>query len=924
MNRDISLRSLYGAYLRVDPRIPIAFVLMTYVILGLTVLGIHKNLWEILITTCGCVALELFCSKVFRGKIVFPLSIFITSLSLSFLLMFEDNRFMVLVPIFFAVASKYLLTVDDKHFFNPAGVAVNLSIFATYGAITIAPASQWNASPLMPLLVACLGLVFVVPKVQRNWLIATYLLSFIFFAWVRSIREADIISSEILIWGTLSSTSFLIFLFFMITDPATSPKTRNLQIFAGFAIALIDFFLHSFHNYFTFFLSLFIFASARFAYVHLNLLHKEGLQAYWQNRFIKSRYYYRILFFLTIYLMGFVIYSQWIRPRPKISNLTWGLEKISPLYSGLNDHQNGKIEERLDPRVKSVAKFLLNGESASVADVDGDGLQDLFLTNSLKSDEERCALYRNIGGHKFRRVDTPEIKVICDYPEKYGHITNAIFVDFDNSGTQSLLLITLGGHPHLFKNLKGTTGKIQFTDISEKVGLTEAHVTSVGATFADFNKDGLLDLVIANIFETHFNYLQPPVPFNYFKLPSPQYEGDKRMLEFMPNDPFLWTTNGGGKTLLLQDQKNRFIVQDRNIWNINEPHWGYVVGVADLNDDGWPDIYAPRDFGPDDIYLNLEGRKFKNLSDGKSSFNRQGINNGMNQSIADFDRNGSWGIYVSQVHHHFQAEGSALWYFTPSKGSFIPEVLDRAPEKGIKNENRIGWGAAAVDLSNEGWPGIVQGNGTFDNRWDKKNGECIDYYYFMEKLARAPKQYFKQVNFWPDTDGACMFPFEKNRFYLNRGPQAQPQFIDIADELGVTEATQSAGVASVDLTNIGRRDILITHPRSEPSLYRNFAKAGDANAWIGIDLESLHPRCNREAIGTKVTLTVKGGEQGDFSISQEKQMIGGFSAQSDKRLHFGLGKGPKSISVKINWCYGVKIEEFHNLDPNRYHNFQLK
>jgi Na+-translocating ferredoxin:NAD+ oxidoreductase RnfD subunit len=321
-------RSIREFYLNLDPRIPVAFVLLVYLALGLTVLDIRRTPAQALTTTVSCLALELGCCWLFYRRLIFPLSMFITSLSLSFLLSFENSFFLLFLPVFYSVAMKYLLTFDGRHFFNPAGTAVSLSVMTSQKLITIAPASQWNTLTIMPAVVVACGLLFVIPKVRRTWLVASYLLFFLIFALIRAQLDSEMISGDVLVWGTLSSASFLIFTFFMITDPATSPKGSKEQVVYGFFLALIDFLLHLRQNYYTFFLSLFVLTWIRFLYLHLSAAAGEGVGSYLRKRFWGPRYYWRPLFFGTLLFVGSYDFKSYSGSNAQAMVTVWKLVRF--------------------------------------------------------------------------------------------------------------------------------------------------------------------------------------------------------------------------------------------------------------------------------------------------------------------------------------------------------------------------------------------------------------------------------------------------------------------------------------------------------------------------------------------------------------------------------------------------------------------
>jgi hypothetical protein len=161
---------------------------------------------------------------------------------------------------------------------------------------------------------------------------------------------------------------------------------------------------------------------------------------------------------------------------------------------------------------------------------------------------------------------------------------------------------------------------------------------------------------------------------------------------------------------------------------------------------------------------------------------------------------------------------------------------------------------------------------------------------------------------WADLRGRCIFPHEKDRVYLNRGNR----FVDVAARTGWTRPGNSRGIALVDLDNDGTLDAVVTHQFAPATLYRNEAAV---RGWLGLALEGNGKSCNRDAIGTRVTLRAAGlpGEQ-----LREVHAANGFSAQGDRRLLFGLGAAQGPVVVEIHWCGAAEAQRL-TLDAGRYH-----
>ena len=133
--------------------------------------------------------------------------------------------------------------------------------------------------------------------------------------------------------------------------------------------------------------------------------------------------------------------------------------------------------------------------------------------------------------------------------------------------------------------------------------------------------------------------------------------------------------------------------------------------------------------------------------------------------------------------------------------------------------------------------------------------------------------------------------------------------------IGMLEETNSRGAITADFDNSGRLDLVFNHPFSKPTFLKN-REILPGNSWAGLILQGNGVTCNRDAIGTRVELSVSRSDGSNFKLSSEVQMVSGLLAQSDRRLHFGLGKKPTLIEASIYWC-GQKEQKI-NLKANQY------
>ncbi len=314
--------------------------------------------------------------------------------------------------------------------------------------------------------------------------------------------------------------------------------------------------------------------------------------------------------------------------------------------------------------------------------------------------------------------------------------------------------------------------------------------------------------------------------------------------------------------------------------------------------------------------MNRGGQRFEKVMGPHFGSISRDTYKGMNVSIGDIDRNGSPDVYVSNVHHALQAEGSLLW-MTERRADGGVDWRERAGSLGVLNEKRFGWGAAIGDLNDDGWPDIVQANGMVDDSVDRRYEKCPDYWYVNEKIARSPPSTHAYADRWGDLRGMCIHGRERNRVYIQRGPQARPVFVDASVASGVGEETNARGVSMVDLDNDGKLDLVLTRMFAEPLVYRNLGTEKAHGRFVTIDLRGNGTDCDFDAIGSVVKIA-------GTPISSYRTSSTGFDGQSDPRVHLGLGAWPNpTVDVEVNWCgrnrsvevfRGVSVDSFVTLE----------
>lgn len=876
---------------RPDPRRPFLFLLASYTALGCLYLGFNRSPQQILLMIGLCAGLDFLLKWCVHGRREIPLSGLITGCGLSILLNYPHDLWLPLFPALLAIGSKYVFTWQGRHVFNPGLFGVIAALFLGQGLYASAPAYQWGIGPLASVAVISLALLFFIRQAGRLPLVLAFLVSYLLCTLLRAWIMRHHLPPEVILFGSLSSPALFLFAFYMISDPATSPSAPRHQILWGIAIALLDLAYHLKSSLATQFLALFFLAATFWAGRHLVRLVRSPQAAWRAAQKAAPRLAVASIAFWALMLL-----------RPAAAPLAdpgFKLEAVAPSQSGLHA-QLGTVLTEVDPRVAHIAKWVLSiGSSAACADIDGDGDQDLFLVQPLMRPEDRCQLLRNDGHFHFTRLPLPALDAWMRDPHNQGIPAGALFCDTRNSGRPDLLVLGAFGRCHLLLN--------QFPDFIDAPSqpLTQAHCVSVGACAADFDRDGLPDLFIANGLQTHLPDYAQPTPFNIFQLPQPEFPGDRRMFHFLHQG---WhNSNNGGLNLLYHNTgPSGFATVPAAQSGLDQTRWTLAAAAADLNGDGRPDLYCANDFGPDDCLLqDPQGRFLAQRGSWTGSIGRDTYK-GMNASIGDLDNDGQPMIYVSNVHAPLQAEGSLLWKISPDGTSF----RDVAAARGCLNEKAFGWGAAFGDLDLDGRLDLAQANGMVDDTPDKKFAVAPSYWYKAGQIMRSGPDIHSYADSWPDLRGYEIWGRQANRLYLNRGPSAQPQFADAAAALGIDAKDNSRSMIFVDFDNDGDLDLLVTHQFRAPDLYRNPLQETQPRAWLGLQLVGDGHRATREGLGAKVILHNLGGD-GPPLQSREVQSNSGFSAQGERRLLFGLGLHPGKISLEILWPDGSRqmVEE---------------
>lgn len=889
-----------------DLRWIFASILSLYGVLGFSIFGFNRTPLQMgLIVASGCL-LDVLLRKLAGRPFRFPLSAYISCASLALLLNYAHGSAVLLYPVLLAIGSKYVFTFAGRHVFNPSLFGVAMSLLLANDVITTAPAYQWAGGEMtLSFGMITLACITFFSKIKKGWLVGSFLLFYAIQTAIRAVIMRHHIPAPMLFWGTVTTPGFFLFVFYMLTDPATSPKTKWGQVQAAFAITLIDLYWHLHESVFTFFYAALAFAAAKFFWLHTHRLwvQRKNLKALLTQlpppRDIALRF---ALCVAALWATGTVKQAHLRGFDP--SEIYFELSQVPQAQHGIATTM-GKTLQEVDPRVRHVAKWVLSvGSSASVGDFNQDGRMDLLLTHPLAVPEQRIRLFLNRGELAFEQHPVAAFAIFADPKYKHGLPSGSTLVDIDGDGDLDITIAVSFGPTRILLNQKAQSGELAFKDATQELGLG-AHHTAIHAGWLDVNQDAKLDLLVANVIPTHLAGYETKIPFNLFNLPKAEYKDDRRALRFM-HDGWHDANNGGVNELYL-GSKNLPFTKSHAL--PPETRWSLAACYTDLDQDGWTDIYVANDFGPDRFYRNLGGKSFESIQGNRFGDFGKDTYKGMNCSVGDVNNDLRGDLYISNVHQPLQAEGSLLWVNESSAKDGI-RLSNEAAQRNILNEHRFGWGAAFGDLNNDGWIDLVQGNGMVDDRLDPMGYENKDYWYVNHKLMQSGPEFHTYADMWGDIRGREIFANEARRVYLNHGEAMPGVFGDVAASVGVTHGDNTRGIALADFDNDGDLDLLFANQHGNVQLHRNtlIQRAPERAHYLSLELIGDGKGTHKEALGTQVIVSYE--EQGVIKRQwREKSASSGLSAQGDPRLHFGLGTFQGTAKVEVRW-YGAQTQHF--------------
>ncbi len=505
-------------------------------------------------------------------------------------------------------------------------------------------------------------------------------------------------------------------------------------------------------------------------------------------------------------------------------------------------------------------KYLLETTGCGVAfyDYDNDGWLDIFLVNGsrlegfAKGTAPTSHLFKNNRDGTFTDV-TEKAGV-----GRSGWGQGVCIGDYDNDGYEDLFVSYFGKNVLYHNNGNGT-----FTDVSEKAGVAgDGKRWNTGCAFVDYDRDGKLDLFVANYID--LDLATAPLPESGPCL--------YKAVVVACGPPGL----KGGKNILYHNNGDGTFTDVSEASGIVAANGTYGLGVltADFDNDGWPDIYVANDSTASALYQNKKNGKFVDIAlesgcalspDGKPQA-------GMGVSAADYDLDGNLDI----VKTNFAGDTPSLYH---NLGGANFEDATFTGGLGMHTQY-LGWGCGFFDMDNDGWADILICNGHVYPEVEQLKTEAG---YAQRKLLYRN---------------------------LRNG-----RFEDVSLNAGtaISDPVASRGCAFGDFDNDGDLDVVVNTVNDYPQLMRCDLRT--RNNWIKV--RTIGTKSNRSGIGARLKCVTKvAGESQAHEQIDEVRSGGGYFSQNDLRVHFGLGKAEKVELLEIRWPSG-QVDTIKDVKPNQ-------
>jgi hypothetical protein len=491
------------------------------------------------------------------------------------------------------------------------------------------------------------------------------------------------------------------------------------------------------------------------------------------------------------------------------------------------------------------------GSGIAIIDYDNDGRPDILVLNGTSLGEAKTSetespclarLFHNeltvseSGARAITFKDITEKSGLCSH----GYGMGVAIGDYDNDGFPDVFITHFAAPNQLFHN----NGDGTFTDITERAGVGGNGRWGASASFFDYDRNGLLDLYVANYVD--YSLADKRKCYNFSS--ARDYCAP---VAYRPVPGILYHNLGNGT------------FEDVSIKSGITQTYGNGLGViaADLNGDGWPDLFVANDGNPNQLWINQKNGTFRNEAFERGvAVSIDGVAEaGMGVDAADAEGKGKDDIFVTHLTH----EKATLYRNLGQGGQF--EDASAVSGLYVATTPYTGFGTAFLDYDNDGWPDIVIANGAV---------------HVIESQVRARDP----------------FPLHQTKQLLRN--LGNGKFEDVSAKAGNAFALSEVGrgLAIADLDNDGGMDFVVANNNGRLRIFLN--KVGALRPWVGLRVLTG----KRDAYGARVELRCHGGR----TLWRRVHSDGSYLSASDPRLVIGLGEASEIDDLVVHWLDGTE------------------